>query len=164
MNVQECSTKFCSYVSTDRVFKIALRGIGFFPQRGEMENFAGGKCFFFGRKQQPQTKNKYLYTGIINTVFQRFTISILYISFILPWICPRFHDVSYMILNSFFFQKIEKATFTNQFNLLIFFLGSKLFFSRFFQIFLKIKKSKKGLKNFARIKLWKKGKLKLGKI
>ena len=57
-----------------------------------------------------------------------------------------------------FFPKIDKATFTNQFNL---FLGSKLIF---LVDFIKNKKYKKRLKYFARIKLCKKGKLKLGKI
>ena len=50
---------------------------------------------------------------------RKFDFLNLFHCFILPWIRPRFHDVSYVIHNSFF-PKIEKATFTNQFNLLIF--------------------------------------------
>ena len=69
----EYLTKFCLYVTTGRVFQIALRVRGYFPQQGEQE-------ILVGAKQQPQTKNEYLYTGIINTVFQRFTIFILHAS------------------------------------------------------------------------------------
>ena len=60
-----------------------------------------------------------------------------------------------------FFPKIEKVTFTNQFNLLIFFFRLK---TKFLVDFTKNKKCKKWLKYFARIKFCKKGKLKLGKI
>ena len=60
-----------------------------------------------------------------------------------------------------FFPKIERATFTNQYNLLIFFFRLKI---NFFCWFIKNEKCQKGLKYFARIKLYKKGKLKLGKI
>ena len=54
-----------------------------------------------------------------------------------------------------FFPKIKKATFINQFR-----LKTKLY-SRFL---VKTKKCGNGLKYLARIKFWKKGKLKLGKI
>ena len=53
-----------------------------------------------------------------------------------------------MIRNSFF-PEIEKVTFTNQFNLLSFTLGSKL---NFLADFIKSKEYEKGLKYFAKIK------------
>ena len=58
----------------------------------------------------------------------------MFYCFILPWICPWFHDdtKSYMIHNSFF-PKIEKVTFTNQFHLLTFFRLKTKLFSRFYQ-------------------------------
>ena len=100
----ECSTKFCSYVTTGRVFQIALRSREYFLQWREWKILLGEKFFLWS--QQPQTKSEYLYTGIINTVFQIFTIFILHVSnrilifvrkidlfhifhcFILSWICP----------------------------------------------------------------------------
>ena len=65
-----------------------------------------------------------------------------------------------MIHNSFFFQKIQKATFTDQFYLLILFRLKTKLFSRFYQE----QKMQNGLKYFARINLCVKGKLKLGEI
>ena len=56
---------------------------------------------------------------------------------------------------------MEKGTFTNHFNLLIFFSMLK---TNFLVDFMKNKKSKKELKYFARIKLCKKRKLKFGRI
>ena len=46
----------------------------------KMGNLAEENFFFFFQKYQPYTKNEYLYTGIINAVFQRSTIFILHTS------------------------------------------------------------------------------------
>ena len=132
----ECSTKCSSYVSTGKVFQILLRGRGYSLQWGGWEILLGK----FVTNSSLTTEIEYLYTGIMNPVFQRFTIfsrtlislrknnlSHIFHCFILPWISPWFHDVSYMIHNLFF------STFPNQFNLLIFYfrLKTKLF-SRFY--------------------------------
>ena len=96
----ECSTKFCSYVTTGRVFQIALRGGEYSSQWEEWEILLERFFLFFFWSQI------YLYTGIIKTFFQRITFFVLYTSnmiliflrkvdlshifhcFILPWICP----------------------------------------------------------------------------
>ena len=143
------STKFCSNGSTGRVFQIVLRGRSTSTSGGNGK-FCWENFFSLVTNSSPRLKMNiwYLYTGINNTVFQRFTIFILHISnrilnflrkvdlphifhyFVLPWICPWFHDVSCMIHNSFFF---FQTTFTNQFNLLMLFFRLKTnFFSRFY--------------------------------
>ena len=113
-------------------FPNSIRGRGYFPQQGEWEILLDAKQ----QPQQLQTKNKYVYTGIINTVFQRFTIFILHksneiliflrkidllISFIVLFYpgyvfdFMMYHDTQFIS-----FPKIQETTFTNQFNLLIF--------------------------------------------
>ena len=98
--------------------------------------------------QQPQTGNKYLYTGVIDTFFQRLTIFMLHTGF---WFFLRKIDLSHkfhffivllLIHNSFFPQKQRKLL--SQTN-----LDSKL---NFLVDFGKNKKCKNGLKYFARIK------------
>ena len=119
------------------------------------------------KKSIPQYKAGLIVT---NTVFQRFTVFILHTSnntlislrkidlshifhrFILPWICPWFHDVSYMIHYSFFSPKIEKATFPNEFNLLIFYFRLKTKRFRRFYYVLKVQSCKyEKLLIFARV-------------
>ena len=72
----ECSTKFSSYVTTSKVFQLSLRSRGYSPS-GRDGKFCWGK---FVTKSSLKTKIEYLYTGIINTVFQRFTTFILHTS------------------------------------------------------------------------------------
>ena len=148
----ELSTKFCSYVTTGKVFQIGLRGREYSPQREEWEILLGENYFSLVTNSSLRLKmnicilelsilfSKELlflyYMQVIGFWFFFFwekMISHIFHCFILPWICPWNHDVSYMIHNSFFFPKIWKATFnTSSFNLLIFYFGLKTrLFSRF---------------------------------
>ena len=97
----------------------------------KMGNLAEENFFFFGQKYQPYTKNEYLYTGIINAVFQRSTIFILHTSnrffffFEKNWsfsnISLFYFTLDMSLISSCviydtqlsFFPEIEKATFTN---------------------------------------------------
>ena len=138
----ECSTKFSSYVTTNTVFQIALTCRGYSPHWGEREILLGGNVFSLVTNSNLKLKMNifilelsvlipknlifFYYIQVIRFWFfwEKSIFFLMFYCFILPWICPWFHvdSISYMILNSkFFFPKIEKATFTDQFHLLIFF-------------------------------------------
>ena len=125
----ECSAKFCSYVTTGMVFQIALTCRGYFPQWGGMGNFAGVSVFSLVTNSSLKLKmnicilelsilfpKNLLFLSYIQVIRFRFfwekSKSIflhMFYCFILPWICPWFHDdtKSYMIHNSFFSKNRE---------------------------------------------------------
>ena len=120
----ECSTKFCSYVTTSTVFPIAIRCRGNSPQWGEWEILLWGNFFSLVTKSSlklkmntcvlelsilfPKNLQFLYYIQLIR--FGSFWVKSksiflhMFYCFILPWICPWFHDdaISYMIYNSFF--------------------------------------------------------------
>ena len=114
-----------------------------------------------------------MYTGIINTVFQRYTIFILHTSKILI-LFEKNRSFSYISLTYFtldifliswciiydtqfiFFQKQRRLLSKTNLVFWSFILGSKL---NFLEYFIKNKKYKKGLKYFTKIKVWNEGKL-----
>ena len=142
----ECSTKNFSYVTTSKVFRISLRGREHSSQWRGWENLLGEfvtnsslrlKLDICIMELSILFSKDILFLYYVQVIGFWFlwekSIFLIHFSFILPWICPWFHDVSYMIHNSFFSPKIQKTTFTNQFDLLIFYfrLKTKLF-SRFY--------------------------------
>ena len=125
----ECSAKFCSYVTTGMVFQIALTCRGYFPQWGGMGNFAGVSVFSLVTNSSLKLKmnicilelsilfpKNLLFLSYIQVIrfgfFWEKSKSIflhMFYCFILPWICPWFHDdtISYTIRNSFFSKNRE---------------------------------------------------------
>ena len=118
----ECSTKLCSYVTTSTVFQTALRWE--FPTVGEWEILLGGNVFSLVTKSSLKLKMNICVLEL-SILFPKNLLFLYYIQlirfgsfwvksksiflhmfycFILPWICPWFHDdaISYMIYNSFF--------------------------------------------------------------
>ena len=61
-------------------FPNSVKGKGVFRPVREREILLGEYVFSMMTNSSLKTKNEYLYTGIINTVFQRCAISILHIS------------------------------------------------------------------------------------
>ena len=163
----ECSTKFCSYVTTGMVFQIAIKCRGYSPIGGRILLWGNDFSLVTNSSRKLKMNICVLKLSILfpkNLVFlyymqivrfwfcwEKSIFHHLFYWFFLPRICPWFHDdtISYMI-TIYFFPKIEQATFTDQFHLLIFFLGSNLQLS-------KTKIAKSG-------NLCMKGKLKLCKI
>ena len=120
----ECSTKFCSYVTTSTVFPIAIRCRGNSPQWGEWEILLWGNFFSLVTKSSlklkmntcvlelsilfPKNVQFLYYIQLIR--FGSFWVKSksiflhMFYCFILPWLCPWFHDdaISYLIHNSFF--------------------------------------------------------------
>ena len=120
----ECSTKFCSYVTTSTVFPIAIRCRGNSPQWGEWEILLWGNFFSLVTKSSlklkmntcvlelsilfPKNLQFLYYIQLIR--FGSFWVKSksiflhMFYCFILPWLCPWFHDdaISYLIHNSFF--------------------------------------------------------------
>ena len=121
----ECSTKFCSYVTTDMAFQTTLSGRGYSPQWREWEIPLGG--IFFSLVTISSLKLKInicilelsilfsedmlflCYIQVIRSWFflRKIDLSHIFHWFILPWIYPWLHDVSYMIHNSFFSKNRE---------------------------------------------------------
>ena len=125
----ECSTKFCSYVTTGTVCQIALSCRGCFPPVGGMGNFSRGKWFFLVTNSSLKLKIN-IWILELSILFPKNLLFLYYIQvirfgffweksksvflymfycFILPWICPWFHDdtKSYMIHDSFFSKNRE---------------------------------------------------------
>ena len=120
----ECSTKFCSYVTTSTVFQIVIRCRGNSPQWGKWEILLGGNVFSLVTKSSLKLKMNICVLEL-SILFPKNLLFLYYIQlirfgsswvksrsiflhmfycFILPWLCPWFHDdaISYMIHNSFF--------------------------------------------------------------
>ena len=106
----ECSTKFCSYVTTGTVFQIALRCRGYFPQWRGDGKFCRGKCFYLITNSSLKLKMNICILEL-SILFPKNLLFLCYIQltkfwffekksiflqmfyrFILPWICPWFHD------------------------------------------------------------------------
>ena len=117
----ECFTKFCPYVTTDRVFQIAVRGKWYSPQWGEWEILLGQNSSLSSLRLKmnicilklsaPFSKDL-LYLYYIQVIrfwffWRKIDLSHIFHCFISPWICPWFHDVSYMINNSSFSKNRE---------------------------------------------------------
>ena len=119
----ECSTKFCSYVTTVRVFQIARRGRGYSPQWGNGK-YRWGIILSLVPNSNLKLKinicilelsilfsKEYgfiLHTSNrILTFLRKTDLSHIFHCFILLWICPWFYDTSYMIHNSFFSKNRE---------------------------------------------------------
>ena len=120
----ECSTKFCSYVTTSTVFPIAIRCRGNSPQWGEWEILLWGNFFSLVTKSSlklkmntcvlelsilfPKNLQFLYYIQLIRFgsfwVKSKLIFLHMFYCFILPWLCPWFHDdaISYLIHNSFF--------------------------------------------------------------
>ena len=143
----ECSAKFCSYVTTGMVFQIALTCRGYFPQWGGMGNFAGVSVFSLVTNSSLKLKMNicilelsilfpqsllffyYIQEHDFDIFEKNGYVLLFYITLDISLISSM---IPYHIWNIiYFFPKIEKATFTNQFHLLIFFrLKTKLFLSK----------------------------------
>ena len=152
----KCSRKSCSYITTGRVFQITLRGREISPVGrggGRMGNFAWGNFFSLVSNSSLRLKmnisilklsillsKDLLFLYYIEVIWfwffywEKSIFLIYFIALFYPGYVPDFmmYHIWYTI-HFFFFSKIEKATFTNQFNVLIFEfrLKTKLF-SRFY--------------------------------
>ena len=136
----ECSTKFCSYVTTGTVFEIALRCRGYSLQWGEWEILLGENGFSLVTNSSLKLKTNICILEL-SILLPKNLLFLYYIQVIRFGFFLRKIDLSsyvllfyltlktsliwwwyhiYMIQNSFF-PKIEKAFFTDQFHLLIFF-------------------------------------------
>ena len=164
----ECLTKFCSYVTTGRVFQIALGVGGISLSRGN-----GKFCWTQNSSLSSFRLKINMCILELSILFSKDLLFLYYMQVIRFWFfLEKNWSFSYISLFYFaldmsliswcmlydtqfiFFQKWRKLLSQTS-------LDSKL---KFLQSFSKNKKWKKGLKCFARIKFWKKGKLKLGKI
>ena len=132
----ECSTKFCSYVTTGRVFQIELRGSWYFPQWGEWEILLGGEFFSLVANSSLKLKLNICIMEL-SILFSKDLLFLDYIHvkgfwffkeksiFLIHFIVLSYPGyvldfMMYHILSTIhFFPKIEKATLTNQFNLLV---------------------------------------------
>ena len=143
----ECSTKFSSYVTTNTVFQIVLRCRGYCPHWGEKEILLEGNVFSLVTNSSLKLKMN-IFILELSELFPKRLLFLYYIQiirfwffweksiflnmfycFILPWICPWFHDdsISYMILNSLFSKNTE-SYFHRRISSFDLFLGSKLKF------------------------------------
>ena len=144
----ECSTKFCSYVTTGTVCQIAL------SCRGYSQPFAWGNAFSLVTNGSLKLKMNICILEL-SILFPKNLLFLYYIQvirfgffweksksvflymfycFILPWICPWFHDdtKSYVIHNSFFSKNRESYHHRPISSFHFFRLKAKLF-SRFYQ-------------------------------
>ena len=121
------SKNFCSYVTTGRFSQMALRGRGYSQQWGKWQiSLWGG--FFFSLVTNSTLKLKInicilellilffediiflYYIQVIGFCFflRKIYLSHVFHCFISLWVCPWFHDVSYMVNNSFFSKNREE--------------------------------------------------------
>ena len=163
----ECLTKFCSYVTTGRVFQIALgvggislsRGNGKFcwAQNSSLSSFRLKINICILELSILFSKDLLFLYYIQVRIFWFFWEKLIFLIYFNLLFYSDMYLISWCIIHTtlfIFFQKWRKLL--SQINLHL-----QLNFSADFS---KNKKCKKGLKYFARIKFWKKEKLKLGKI
>ena len=147
----ELSTKFCSYVTTGKVFQIGLRGREYSPQREEWEILLGENYFSLVRNSSLRLKMNVCILEL-SILFSKELLFLYYIQVIGFWFFfeKKWSPIYFIVLfylgyvldfmmyhiwyTIHFFPKIWKATFnTSNFNLLIFYFGLKTrLFSRFY--------------------------------
>ena len=119
----ECSTKFCSYVTTVRAFQTARRGRRYSPQWGNGKYRCGIILSLMPNSNLKLKINIFIlelsmlfskeYDFILHasnrilTFLRKTDISHIFHCFILLWISHWSYDASYMIHNSFFSKNRE---------------------------------------------------------